>query len=311
MKRVLTAVCALIMLMLPVSARTEERGQIVYAGGGETADGITVSKTVKATERENCFLITLSISVKEEEGRETALWYAEDVFEEGTELIEVRDAENENTVVYQNRLRWEPQKAGAQRLEYTVRLFGAPRVTALGEAQLKYQLSDEDGVMIKSIRFPKPTAEVYAGNAVIEMVPEKGDKPITGGAYRAVHDEDCAECGGSVAIEDVYANSREGRLTLRGLPSGHTYILKEDAAPEGYETAGHMKISVSMGETTVTDNDGNPIEKLCVEAIAPAFPEVFPKAGEGNVWIVAGGLAAAIVLGMLAAWATVRNAAKQ
>lgn len=207
------------------------------------------------------------------------LWFYDKNGEPNGNSLAGADAENgENTAAYGDKIIWELRSSGYEKerdarvyeLKYAVRLMNeseefenGDRRDTNAEAFLGYRIV-QDGVLSeeKRLDFPSPLVEGYLGELVFDKVDADTGEHLNGAWFSLVHGTDCDICGGEVMIDSVTASVIDGSALIERIPSGHTYMLHEDAAPEGYASGKPMKVSVHYGETMLYNEAGMPVAKV-------------------------------------------------
>lgn len=141
---------------------------------------------------------------------------------------------------------------------------------------LTYRIIDVSGGQTvisdrKSIDFPIPAVKGYLSELNFRKTDPTG-APLANAQFQLVHDDgvngSCKLCRGdgknAVEIADMTAKSDyAGMVSFQRIPSGHTYILKEISAPDGYiKTENLYKVVVAYDHQTVTilDPEGKPLD---------------------------------------------------
>ena len=123
-----------------------------------------------------------------------------------------------------------------------------------GPTSLTYRVRDNDKLSDeKTIPFPIPEVEGYLGDLEFTKLNAKDGKGLAGAQFTLAHNHDCPVCEGTVRIADMTATSdADGKVSIRNIPSGHSYTLTESRTPDGFVTNTETyAVVVSYGTVTV------------------------------------------------------------
>ncbi|MBQ6877036.1 MAG: VWA domain-containing protein [Oscillospiraceae bacterium] len=128
---------------------------------------------------------------------------------------------------------------------------------------LTYRVIEQVGTNVtisdrKTVDFPIPAVEGYLAELEFTKTNDVGDL-LKGASFTLSHDtESCGFCRGDgkghVSIPEKTAETDENSVVrFTEIPSGHTYLLTETKAPDGYKASKNVyRVTVAYDETTVT-----------------------------------------------------------
>ncbi|MGN1276309.1 MAG: SpaA isopeptide-forming pilin-related protein, partial [Floccifex sp.] len=148
----------------------------------------------------------------------------------------------------------------------------------------------------KTIEFPIPSVKGYLCDLTFTKVDATAAQtPLNGAEFKLVHDiTKCNKCRGdgenSVSISDYIATSNEnGIVTFTNIPSGHTYILLETQAPNGYSlTSNSYSVVVSYDNLTVNVKDSTGESVEWNGKIVNHEQHILPSTGGPGDWLYIG-----------------------
>jgi hypothetical protein len=154
-------------------------------------------------------------------------------------------------------------------LRYQVRLknemagfIAAPNPYATnGAASLRYKVLANDQLSAeKSVLFPVPKAQGYLGTLAFYKI-DSHDRHLAGATFVLEHGADCEICHGAIYIPgQTQVSNLSGAVVFSGLPSAHTYTMRETIAPEGFELLDTFwKVVVKYGETSMYNDQGGQV----------------------------------------------------
>ena len=163
---------------------------------------------------------------------------------------------------------------------------------------LQYRIVQEtDGNLTvsnpKTVEFPIPSVHGYLAELKFNKVDSFGS-PVPGAVFTLAHDTaKCSICRGdgksSVTIADRIATSAEdGKVSFTGIPSGHTYTLKETKVPDGYWNS-HAPYQVTVAYDAIYI-DGK-LKDEGWQVVNNVTYELPQTGGSGTIWYTAGGTA--------------------
>lgn len=139
-----------------------------------------------------------------------------------------------------------------------------------GTTSLKYVVLQNNGTLSneKTLYFKEPSVKGYLGELKLYKVSSFDNvTKLTGAKFKLVHNPNC-ECEEGylnfssnthhVHIDTVYATSNaNGEIVFNNIPSGHTYILSEEEAPNDFNsTKDTYTIEVAYDKTTGGPSNG-------------------------------------------------------
>ncbi len=103
----------------------------------------------------------------------------------------------------------------------------------------------------RTVKFPIPEVQGYLGSLSFNKVDQRANG-LGGAEFSLTHAADCA-CGDvEISIPNATSASGSGLVEFTDIPSGHTYILKEESAPAGFEKNDETyAVTVSYGTVSV------------------------------------------------------------
>lgn len=130
-----------------------------------------------------------------------------------------------------------------------------------GAAQLHYRVDDNGNLSPdKTLDFPIPAVEGYLADLIIRKTTNaSAGFPPPDVRFRLTHATDCPECSGAVFISEQTGVSAGGTHALRGIPSGHRYILTE-TPPPGYEPPQTYVMTIAYDQLSLTDQEGREVQ---------------------------------------------------
>lgn len=229
---------------------------------------------------------------------------------EGALTGESRDgAQYENTATFdtdKNTIHWDIKQSGyisvnagnitnyRCALKYRVRLQNetdgfAERQTYYTNdiTSLTYRVIEQTGNNVtiserRTVEFPIPAVEGYLAELEFTKTNNSGEL-LKGASFKLTHDtESCGFCRGDgkghVSIPEKNADSNgSSTVKFEGIPSGHSYLLTETVAPDGYKPSENVyRVTVAYDTTTVTitakDGSNVPWEGTVVNEIQYILP---------------------------------------
>jgi len=144
-----------------------------------------------------------------------------------------------------------------------------PWTHANHEAKLTYAVyENENGLWsdAREVEFPQPQVQGYKGKLEFTKVYLDGNvpQPVPGMGFRLVS-MDSATPESRTWQSGVVTSGPDGKVTFKGIPSGHRYILQEiDAASAGFAALNDIVVTVSLGKATASELAGGQLlnEKL-------------------------------------------------
>lgn len=135
--------------------------------------------------------------------------------------------------------------------------------------------------------FQLPTVKGEAGKFLFKKVSQetygqekKANKPLPGAEFTLTHGKDCP-CGLTTPAQTTWTvtSNEGGVVNFEDVPSGHTYVLKETAAPEGYAADGtEYQVAVVRADVQVDGEHWASDEKLVYNTLDPkAVPVTVTK----------------------------------
>lgn len=183
-----------------------------------------------------------------------------------------------------------------------------------GETTLRYRtVKTVDGEVTasepKELEFPIPSVAGYLGELTFVKTDNHG-KALAGAEFTLTHSAKCSICRGDgtpvLQVAEMTAVSEaDGRVRFTGIASGHTYLLKETRAPDGYSRwEESCLVTVSYGETAAKVLDFYQKENgqtwACdgTDTVVNSTYYALPNTGgSGTMWFTVGGLALAFTAG--------------
>lgn len=175
----------------------------------------------------------------------------------------------DNTTMYQCTLSYRVRLKNEEDAFVEGTVYDTNDTTTLTYRTIEVQGSTTTISEQKSIDFPIPAVHGYLSELNFKKVNPVGE-PLANAEFLLRHDSSCSVCRGdgetAVSIPDMTAKSdHTGMISFARIPSGHTYILTETAAPNGFiKTENQYKVVISYDRQTVTvlDKDGKELEQL-------------------------------------------------
>lgn len=155
----------------------------------------------------------------------------------------------------------------------------------------------------KTIEFPVPSVHGYLAELTFIKQDNRGNA-LAGAEFTLNHDAHCRECHGDnkpLTLTSMVAFSdKNGTVTFRNIPSGHTYTLTETGIPPGYSSDGTTyAITVAYDKLTVeATNNGISTEWKGI-VVNNTYYELPATGGTGTTLYTTGGallMAAAMYL---------------
>ncbi|MBQ3531970.1 MAG: VWA domain-containing protein [Oscillospiraceae bacterium] len=152
---------------------------------------------------------------------------------------------------------------------------------------LTYRVIEQTGNNVtiserRTVEFPIPAVEGYLAELEFTKTNNSGEL-LKGASFKLTHDtESCGFCRGDgkghVSIPEKNADSNgSSTIKFEGIPSGHSYLLTETVAPDGYKPSENVyRVTVAYDTTTVTitakDGSDVPWEGTVVNEIQYVLP---------------------------------------
>lgn len=152
-------------------------------------------------------------------------------------------------------------------LKYSIRLKNEEQdfvpntpIETNGETTLSYMVNDNGKVAVKTINYTIPTVEGYLGEFSFNKIDDSNRNiSVSGAEFTLAHSSRCLNCrkidvfADYVSIDAIKAVSdSEGKVSFENIPSGHTYILSETKAPDGFKLSSETyNVKVGLGEVTI------------------------------------------------------------
>ena len=155
----------------------------------------------------------------------------------------------------------------------------------------------------KTIEFPVPSVHGYLAELTFIKQDNRGNA-LAGAEFTLNHDAHCRKCHGDnkplTLTSMVEFSDKNGTVTFRNIPSGHTYTLTETGIPPGYSSDGTTyAITVAYDKLTVeATNNGISTEWKGI-VVNNTYYELPATGGTGTTLYTTGGallMAAAMYL---------------
>ncbi|WP_286961877.1 Cna B-type domain-containing protein, partial [Lactococcus sp. UBA7220] len=162
------------------------------------------------------------------------------------------------------------------RLDNTFNSFAENSTFATnGATTLVYAIKDQDDKLTAgpfTVDFDVPAVKGFLGKVdgktdiSFVKVDADDETPLENAQFELkLADSDKANHANSHTVDSAYmkgvtqVSSEDGTFSFKDIPSGHTYTLSENEAPEEYEKDGPWTVTVSYSNVTVTDKNGKPV----------------------------------------------------